>query len=74
MLHNTFTDTTNHMGGVIAGTVGGTIVSVAAIQPQSIVNTVILAGIGATTSFLVTMAIKYVWYKYIFPSKKEENK
>jgi hypothetical protein len=63
---------TNHLGGTIAGTVGGTIVAVSAIHTENIVNTMILAAIGAATSFLVTVGVKYVWYKYIFPEKKDK--
>lgn len=64
---------TNHAGGTIAGTIGGTIVAVSAIQTENIVNTMILAAIGATTSFLVTIGVKYVWYKWISPEKKDKK-
>ena len=65
--------TNNHVGSTIAGTVGGTLVAVSAIHTENIVNTMILAAIGAATSFLVTVGVKYIWYKYIFPEKKEKN-
>ena len=71
MLHNTVTD--SHIGQTIAGTVGGTLLAVTTIHTENIVNTIILAGIGAATSFLVTIGVKHIWYKYISPEKKNKQ-
>ena len=70
--HNPVT-TDSHVGSTIAGTVGGTLLAVTTIHTENIVNTIILATIGATTSFLVTIGVKYIWYKYIFPDKKDKK-
>mgnify|MGYP001562907835 FL=1 len=72
MLHNPVT-TDSHVGSTIAGTVGGTLLAVTTIHTENIVNTIILATIGATTSFLVTIGVKYIWYKYIFQDKKNKK-
>lgn len=72
MLHNTVA-TDSHIGSTIAGTVGGTLLAVTTIHTENIVNTIILATIGATTSFLVTIGVKYIWYKFIFPEKKDKK-
>ena len=62
---------TSHIAGTVAGTLVGTAVAVSAIPSSAtIYTTMILASIGAGTSFLVTVGVKYVWYKYLFPEKK----
>ena len=72
MLHHNPVTTDSHIGSTIAGTVGGTLLAVTSIHTENIVNTIILATIGAVTSFLVTLGVKLIWYK-IFPEKKDKK-
>jgi hypothetical protein len=51
----------NNHTGTIAGTVGGTLLSIFAnIHPEDIVRTFVLAGIGAVASFIVSLVLKWV--------------
>lgn len=44
------------------GTISGTLLSVAAtIDLQDISKTIVLAAVGASVSFLVTLFLKWVW-------------
>jgi len=44
------------------GTISGTLLSVAAtIDLQDITKTIVLAAVGASVSFLVTLFLKWVW-------------
>lgn len=46
-------------------TVGGTLLSITAIPSSAtILTTIILAAIGAITSFFVSVILKKLWYKY----------
>lgn len=46
----------------VVGTVTGTVFSVAAnINSQDYTKTVILAVVGATTSFLISLCLKWLW-------------
>jgi hypothetical protein len=49
------------------GTISGTLLSVILMNESSLINTLIVASVGATTSFFVTK----LW-GYIFPKKKED--
>ena len=56
---------------MIAGTVGGTLLSVfATVQPEDIVKTTVLAAIGAATSFLVSLAMKWI---FKCPGRKQQG-
>lgn len=47
--------------GTAAGTLGGTLLSIFAnVQTGDITKTVILAAIGATVSFMVSLALKWI--------------
>lgn len=46
------------------GTVSGTVLTVAAnIDSQDYVKTVILAAVGATASFLMSVLLKWLWQR-----------
>ena len=46
----------------IIGTVSGTLLSVAVtIDHQDYLKTIVLAAVGAAVSFVVTVALKWVW-------------
>ena len=45
------------------GTAGGTLLSVLAIPNSTILATVVLAAIGAVTSFFVSVFVKWLWKK-----------
>lgn len=52
-------------GGATAGTVGGTLVTVIAnIQSADVIHTAVLATIGATVSFVISVVLKKVWRKF----------
>lgn len=65
MQHLTSNDST------VIGTAGGTLLAVFSIPTSTIVATVILAIIGATTSFIVSLLLKEV-YLY-FKNKIKKN-
>jgi len=65
MQHLTSNDST------VIGTAGGTLLAVFSIPTSTIVATVILAIIGATTSFVVSILLKEV-YLY-FKNKIKKN-
>jgi len=65
MQHLTSNDST------VIGTAGGTLLAVFSIPTSTIVATVILAIIGATTSFVVSLLLKEV-YLY-FKNKIKKN-
>jgi uncharacterized membrane protein YgaE (UPF0421/DUF939 family) len=65
MHHVTSNDST------VIGTAGGTLLALFAIPASSIITTVILAIIGATTSFVVSILLKEV-YLY-FKNKIKKN-
>lgn len=47
------------------GTISGTLLSVAAtIDLQDITKTIVLAAVGASVSFLVTLFLKWVWRRF----------
>ncbi|PHR42920.1 MAG: hypothetical protein COA32_16975 [Fluviicola sp.] len=49
----------------IIGTISGTLLSVAAtIDLQDITKTIVLAAVGASVSFLVTLFLKWVWRRF----------
>jgi len=49
----------SHHGGTAAGTVGGTLLMVAAnIQSGDVIKTAVLAIVGAVVSFLVSLLLK----------------
>ncbi len=51
------------------GTVGGTVLTVAVnIQAQDVLQTAILAAVGAVVSYLVSVGLRYV-----FPKRKDKN-
>ena len=58
MQHLTSNDST------VIGTAGGTLLALFAIPASSIVTTIVLAIIGATTSFVVSLLLKEA-YMYI---------
>ena len=54
----------HHDHSTALGTVTGTVFTVAAnIQSQDYTKTVILAAVGATASFLVSLVLKWIWDK-----------
>jgi len=54
--------------GTLAGTAGGTLLTIAAtIHPEDVVKTVILATLGAVTSFLISLLIKWLFRKIRTP-------
>ena len=49
----------NGQWGTLAGTAGGTLLTIwASIQPEDVVKTMLLACIGAATSFLISLLLK----------------
>jgi hypothetical protein len=49
----------NGQWGTLAGTAGGTLLSIwASIQGEDVVKTMLLACIGATTSFFISLLMK----------------
>ena len=55
-----------------AGTAGGTILSIVAIPSSTIISTILIAVIGATVSFFVSLLLKKIFgsEKTIKPRKK----
>lgn len=54
----------HHDHSTALGTVTGTVLSVAAtIDSQDYLKTVILAIVGATVSFVVSLFLKWIWKK-----------
>ena len=52
----------HHDHTTVAGTVTGTVFTVAAnIDSQDYTKTVILAVVGATASFIVSLVLKWIW-------------
>ena len=53
--------TTNGHGGTVAGTAGGTLLTIFAnIQSEDVVKTAVLACIGAVVSFTISLGLKWV--------------
>jgi uncharacterized membrane protein (UPF0136 family) len=60
--------THHHDSTTALGTVTGTVFTVAAtIDTQDYLKTVILAIIGATVSFVVSLLLKWMWKRIISP-------
>jgi mannitol-specific phosphotransferase system IIBC component len=56
--------TNNHTGGTLAGTAGGTLLSVlASLGPGDVLKTMVLAAIGAITSFFISLLLKWALRK-----------
>jgi len=56
--------TPHHDNTTLAGTVTGTVFTVAAnIKSQDYIHTVVLALVGAAVSFAVSLVLKYIWNK-----------
>jgi hypothetical protein len=55
-----------------AGTIGGTLLSIVAIPSSTVITTVIIACIGATVSFFMSILLKAVWL--YFTKNKEKKK
>lgn len=52
----------HHDHTTTAGTVTGTVITVAAnIDSQDYLKTVILAGVGAIASFVISLCLKWLW-------------
>ena len=47
-----------------AGTIGGTLLTVVAIPASTIITTMVIAAIGATVSFFVSLILKKLWCRY----------
>lgn len=48
-------------GGMAAGTAGGTFLSMlASLRVDDVVHTILLAGIGAVTSFILSLLMKHL--------------
>jgi len=63
-----------HNIDTIAGTAGGTLLTIVSLPSNTaIISTIILALIGAVTSFFVSLACKKIYEKY-FKKKIEEPK
>lgn len=57
--------TTNH-SSTIYGTAGGTLLSISEqVQSADILKTVLLAMIGATTSFMLSLGLKWIYKRLI---------
>jgi hypothetical protein len=52
-----------HNGDVVAGTVGGTLLTIFAIPAANIVETIILAALGALVSFFTSYLLKTIFKK-----------
>lgn len=53
-----------------AGTVGGTLLSIVAIPSSTMITTVVVACVGATVSFFMSLLLKNAWLYFI---KKREK-
>ena len=60
----------DHSTSTTAGTIGGTILSVIAIPSTTIITTIVVACIGATVSFFMSIILKKLW-NYI--NKKKDD-
>jgi purine-cytosine permease-like protein len=63
VIHNTAT--------TAISTLGGTLLAVIAIPATTFLTTIIIASVGATTSFVVTILLKLL-YNRIFNKKKND--
>ena len=51
-------------GGTLAGTAGGTLLTlVTSLHPEDVVRTLILASLGAVTSFFISLLMKWLMKK-----------
>jgi mannitol-specific phosphotransferase system IIBC component len=58
------TDHSNH-GGTVAGTAGGTLLTIFAnIHSEDLVKTVLLACVGATVSFTISLGLRLLAKKF----------
>lgn len=58
---------TEHTGDntTIIGTISGTLLSVGmTIGHHDYLKTIVLAAVGATVSFVVTLGLKFIWKKF----------
>lgn len=49
----------------IIGTIGGTLLAVVTVNSSTFITTVVVAVIGSTTSFFVSLFLKWAWKKYV---------
>jgi hypothetical protein len=51
----------------VIGTIGGTLITVLSVSATKGIETIIVAAIGATTSFLVSKLLKYITDRFKKP-------
>lgn len=63
-----------HHDSTAAGTIGGTLLTIVAVNSSTIATTVIAACIGATVSFFVSLFLKKMWMYFTKHYQKKCDK
>lgn len=53
-------EATHHHTGTLAGTVSGTLLTLATIHSEDLIKTTVLAAIGALVSFVVSLGLGWI--------------